>query len=53
MEPLFEPLTNEKKQELINRGYKEWEAPHLSKISDPVEPACKYICIFDYSFIIY
>lgn len=41
MEPLFEPLTQEKKKELIQRGYKEWEIPYVPRWADPDDRQCK------------
>ncbi len=46
MEPIFKPLTKEKKDELIKRGYKEFEQPYCPKICDPDEPLCKVFKIY-------
>lgn len=41
MENIYKPLTKEKKEELNQRGYKEWETPYIPKICDPDESLCK------------
>lgn len=41
MDPIYAPLTKEKKQELLDRGYFEYEDPIPSKICNPNEPICK------------
>jgi len=51
MEPIFKPLTKEKKEELISRGYKEFEQPYCPKICDPDESLCK-ILYFIFLFIL-
>ena len=40
MDPIFKPLTNEEKQKLAARGYKEWEYFGLSQFNDPDSNLC-------------
>lgn len=40
MEPIYKPLTKEKKEELKNRGYLEWEQPCCPKYADPDNIYC-------------
>lgn len=44
MDPIFKPLTKEKKAELEKRGYKEWEYLGIAKWADPDSNTC-YIYI--------
>ena len=41
MEPIYEGLSKEKKQELLDRGYKEFEYFIPPKYCDPNEKECK------------
>lgn len=40
MDPLFKPLTQERKQELERKGYKEWEYMAMNKWNDPDSMTC-------------
>ncbi len=43
MDPIYKPLTNEKKAELNNKGYKEWEYMSPANWADPESASCKLI----------
>ena len=40
MDPIYKPLTNEEKQRLEAKGYKEWQYYHWPRWSDPDEMSC-------------
>ena len=51
MDPIYEPLSKEKKQELVARGFKEFEQPYWPVFCDPDEPICNHITLsffYDY-----
>ena len=51
MEPIYKPLSKEKKEELNKRGYFEWEQPHYPKFADPDDYQCnKVLIVYKYKY---
>ena len=45
MDPIYKPLTKKEKENLSERGLKEWEYLGIPKWADPDSVECKFILI--------